>query len=161
VTETDKASARVEAIEVPAAVRELTAIEPIAYEDCFAVEPAPAAWRPAELAARAVLDEAPVKLRAALLQGWSSLGLRLDPESPDRILGWHLRRSNEDVAIVAADSPLGIAAELVFTRQGEEMIYATFVRLDGADARAAWAQIEPVHPPMVKRLLEGAAAAAG
>ena len=160
MTETQRTTARVEPIEVPAEVRALTEIGPISYEDGFLVEPAPEAWRPAELAARAVLGEAPARLRAALLEGWSQLGLRLGAGVGRQILGWRLRRSDEEVAILASDSPLGIDAELAFARQQDVFVYATFVRLDGEEAEAAWAEIEPVHPPMVQRLLERAAASA-
>ena len=152
---------RVEAIAVPAAVRSLTAIAPIAYEDAFRVAPAPAAWRPPEAAARAMLGATPPRLRAALLAGWSGLGLRLDAGSGREVLGWRLRRSDQEVAVLAADSPRGVAAELVFSPCEEALIYATFVRLETASAREAWAEIERFHQPMVRRLLERAATAGG
>lgn len=157
MTETEETAIRVEAIEVPAVVRGLTEIEPIGYEDAFRVTPAPEAWRPAEAAARAMLGEAPPKLRAALLAGWSGLGLRLEGSAGREILGWRLRRSDEEVAVFAADSPLGIAAELVFSRREDTLIYATLVHLGSGSARDAWAEIEPFHQPMVRRLLERAA----
>jgi hypothetical protein len=157
VTERDNSNMTIEQIGVPASARELTEVEPIDYEDAFLVDPAPAAWRPAEAAAQAVLGDAPAKLREALLAGWSSLGLRLGPDGGRQVLGWQLRRADPEVAVLAADSPLGIEAELVFARQGHALLYATFVRLDGESARAAWSQVEPVHPPMVRRLLERAA----
>jgi hypothetical protein len=103
----------VDQIEVPASTRELTEVEPIDYEDAFLVDPAPAAWRPAEAAAQAVLGDAPAKLREALLAGWSSLGLRLGADGGRQVLGWRLRRADPEV--------------------------------------------EPVHPPMVRRPVERAA----
>ena len=157
MTETGKAGVRVVRIAVPASARELTVVEAIDYEDAFRAEPGPAAGEPAVEAAEAVLGDAPANLRGALLGGWSSLGLRLGAGVGRQILGWRLRRADAEVAVLAADSPLGIAAELAFVRQGDALLYATFVRLDGEPARAAWAEVEPVHPPMVRRLLERAA----
>jgi hypothetical protein len=155
VTETRRTEVTVEQIEVPVSARGLTELEAADYEDAFLVEPAPG--RSAVEAAVAVIGDAPADLRQALLEGWSSLGLRLGAGVGRQVLGWRLRRGDEEVAVLAADSPLGIEAELVFARQGETLIYATFVRLEGERARAAWAEVEPFHPRMVRRLLERAA----
>jgi hypothetical protein len=157
VTEIEKTDVRVEPIAVPASLRELTELAAIDYEDAFLVEPGPAPGEAAAEAARAVLAGAPAELRAALLGGWSSLGLRLGAGVGAQILGWRLRRAEEEVAVLAADSPLGIEAELVFAHDRDALLYATLVRLEGEAARAAWAQVEPFHPPMVRGLLERAA----
>jgi len=151
----------VEQIEVPESARELTGLARIDYADAFRATPAPAAGRPPLEAARAVLAEAPANVRRALLAGWSLLGLRLDEGEGDgvRVLGWGLRWADDEVAVLASWSPLGIEAELIFEQTPGALLYATFVQLEGEEARAAWAGIEPVHPPMVQRLLERAAAA--
>ena len=156
MTKLQRIEPKVERIEVPASLRELAELATIDYEDAFLVEPWPVPV-PAAEAARAVLADAPAELRAALLAGWSSLGLRLGAGVGPQILGWRLRRAEAGVAVLAADSPLGIEAELAFARDGEVLLYATLVRLDSEGARAAWAEVEPFHPPMVRRLLERAA----
>ncbi len=147
----------VEQIPVPGQLRRLSELDRIDYEDAFLVAPAeprrsPEAW------AREVLASAPAEMRRALLAGWSSLGLRLDPEDERRVLGWQPRRSDREAAVLASDSPLGIAAELVFQLREGELLFATFVRLEGEEARAAWSRVEPVHPAVVRKLLERAAA---
>jgi hypothetical protein len=149
----------VEQIEVPASARELSGLARIDYADAFRAEPAPAAGRPPLEAARAVLADAPAKVRRTLLEGWSSLELRLGDGAGMQVLGWSLRWADDEVAVLAAESPLGIEAELIFEQTPGALVYATFVQLDGEGARAAWAGIEPVHPPIVQRLLERAAAA--
>lgn len=158
MTKLQRIEAKVEQIEVPASLRELAWLAAIDYEDAFRAAPQPAPGEPAAVAARAVLAHAPAELRAVLLAGWSSLGLRLGAGVGRQVLGWRLRRDEDQVAVLAADSPLGIEAELVFAREGDALLYATLVRLEGERARAAWAQVERFHPPMVRRLLERAAA---
>ncbi|MBS1878476.1 MAG: hypothetical protein JST31_03080 [Actinobacteria bacterium] len=154
MTETAIATTRVERIEVPRSSRELTVLAAVDYEDAFLVAPAPAGS--AVAAAVATLAEAPAELRQLLLAGWSALGLRLGAGVGRQVLGWRLRRGEDEVAVLAAASPLGIEAELVFARGPEALTYATFVRLRGERAGAAWAEIAPHHPPMVERLLRRA-----
>ncbi|HEY2715916.1 MAG TPA: hypothetical protein VGI73_06820 [Solirubrobacterales bacterium] len=146
----------VEQIEVPESARELTGLERIDYADAFRAAPAPATGRPPLEAARAVLAGAPANVRRALLAGWSLLGLRLGEGNGVRVLGWGLRWADDEVAVLAAESPLGIEAELVFEQTPGALLCATFVQLESEEARAAWAGIEPVHPPMVQSLLERA-----
>ncbi len=161
MTKTQRSGATVERIDVPQSARELTALTRVDYADAFRAEPGPAAGEPAIEAARTVLGDAPANLRQALLEGWSSLGLRLGAGVGVQVLGWHLRSADEEAAVLAASSPLGIEAELVFEQVPGALHFATFVRLEGEEAGAAWARIEAVHPPMVQRLLQRAVAAEG
>jgi hypothetical protein len=157
--ETHAPQAAVAQIRVTDELRDLTTLQGADYEDAFRAAPAPAPGRPALDAARAVLADAPADQRRLLLSGWAALGLRLGADAGRPVLGWRLRWADEEVAVLAADSPLGIEAELVFLREGGALLFATFVRLGSERAAAAWAEVEPFHPPMVRRLLERAAAA--
>ena len=149
----------VQQMAVPGWARGLTALGSVDYEDAFVVE-APAAARGGAVDwARAVLEQAPARLRHEVRGAWSALGLRLEPPgSDDAVLGWHLRREESEVAILAASSPLGIGGELVFARRPEGYLYGTFVSLADEEARRTWARVEPAHPAVVRELLELAAA---
>lgn len=156
MTEVGSFAVEVEQVAVAAQLRELTELRRVDYQDAFLVDPAEPERSP-ENWARAVIGDAPTGLRRALLTGWDSLGLRLGAGVGPQVLGWRLRRADEEAAVLAADSPLGIAAELVFRPLPGALLFATFVTLEGDEARAAWEEIETVHPSMVRRLLEGAA----
>ena len=47
--------------------------------------------------------------------------------------------------------------ELLFKRERDALLFATFVQHDNPVARAVWAGVEPVHVPIVRRVLEHAA----
>jgi hypothetical protein len=69
------------------------------------------------------------------------------------VLGWEVRRNTPDVALLGADSRFGLAAELLFRREGETVHFSTFVQLKNPVARAVWSRVEPVHEQVVPRLL--------
>jgi hypothetical protein len=95
--------------------------------------------------------------RNALSRGWSALGLRLGSTQPDRfVLGWEVRRSTPDVALLGASGRLGLSGELLFERQQHTLLFATFVQLENRIARALWARIAPRHRQVVRDLLEQA-----
>jgi hypothetical protein len=143
-------------IPVPADVRAASTLTRIDYADTFLAEVGPTGTRTAEAWARAVLEDAPLGRRSGLLAGWTALGLRLDLRGPDAVLGWPVRRSTPDAVLLGADSPAGIRAELLFTREPAALRFATLVQLDGRAARAAWPGVERIHVPTVLTLLHGA-----
>jgi hypothetical protein len=73
------------------------------------------------------------------------------------VLGWEVRRSTPEFALLGAGSRIGMPAELLFKRQPDTLLFATFVRQETPIARAVWARVEPVHRPIVRRILEQAA----
>jgi hypothetical protein len=148
---------RVRQIEVPDAVRSLSTLSHIDYEDAFLVETDAVEERTAEEWARAVLEEAPLKVRAKLLSGWSALGLKLDcARSGPSVLGWPIRESNPDFVLLGADSLVGMPGQLLFKRQDDSLLFATFVQQDNRVARTLWARTEPAHVPIVRQILEHA-----
>jgi hypothetical protein len=89
--------------------------------------------------------------------GWFALGLRLGSTRSDRfVLGWEVRRSTTDVALLGASSCLGLPAELLCKRQQQALLFATFVQQGNHIARAVCAGVAPVHRLVVRYLLERA-----
>lgn len=154
---TPRAPGTVRQIHVPATARALCTLSRVDYEDAFLVDIGPLGDRTAEQWARAILEDAPAIMRSALLRGWSALGLRLGPTRSDGfVLGWEVRRSTPDVALLGARSRLGLPAELLFQRQQQRLLVATFVQKENRIARAMWAGVEPMHRPIVRDVLERA-----
>ena len=80
-------------------------------------------------------------MRARLLRGWCLLGLRLgSPWSRRRVLGWQIRRSTPDFVLLAAGSRIGMPAELLFKRERDGLLFATFVQQRNPLARTIWAE---------------------
>jgi len=141
-------------VTLPPAARALGTLSHVDYEDAFLVETGPAQDRTGEQWARAILEDAPLRTREALARGWSVLGLRLGSAQPDRsVLGWEVRRSTPDAALLGASGRLGLSGELLFERQRHTLLFATFVQLDNPIARALWARIAPRHRQVVRDLL--------
>lgn len=149
---------RVHQVELPPDARSLSTLSRVDYEDAFLVETGPAVQdRTAERWARSMLEDAPAVVRGALPPGWFALGLRLGSPWNDRlVLGWEMRRSSPDFALFGARSHLGFLAELLFKRQRETLLFATFVQEQNGFARALWAGLGPPHRRVVRYLLEHA-----
>jgi Protein of unknown function (DUF2867) len=148
-------------VALPAASRSLSTLARVDYTDAFLVDTAPAQDRTAEQWARAMLEDAPADTRRALRRGWCALGLRLGSTRSDRrVLGWEVRRSSPDLVLLAAGSRVGMPAEVLFKRDQQTLLFATFVQQRNPVARAVWAAVAPGHRRVVQRLLERASAAA-
>ncbi len=148
---------RVRQVTMPPAARAFSTLPHVDYEDAFLVETGEAQDRTAEQWARAILEDAPASTRNALSRGWSMLGLRVGSTDPDRyVLGWELRRSTPDVALLGARGRLGLSGELLFERQQHTLLFATFVQLENAIGRALWSGIASRHLQVVRDLLEQA-----
>jgi hypothetical protein len=137
----------------PPAARTLSTLARVDYADAFLVSAT--SDRTAEDWARAVLDRAPAEARAALRRGWFALGLRLG-SARSGVLGWELRRNTPDVALLGARSRLGMPAEVLFKREPDGLLFATFVQHRNPLVRAVWAGVAPGHRRVVRRLLEAA-----
>ena len=144
-------------VTLPPAARALSTLPRVDYEDAFLVETGPAQDRTAEQWARAILEDAPASTRNALSKGWSRLGLRLGSTQSDRlVLGWEVRSSTPDAALLGASGRLGLSGELLFQRQPHTLFFATFVHLENRIARTLWAAIASRHRQVVRDLLEQA-----
>ena len=146
-------------ITLPPAARALSTLCHVDYEDAFRVETGPAHDRTGEQWARAILEGAPESMRSALSRGWSALGLRLGSTQSDRfVLGWQVRRSTPDLALLGASGRFGLSGELLFECRPHTLLFATFVQLDNRVARALCAGIAPRHRQVVRDLLSQASA---
>jgi hypothetical protein len=143
--------------DVPEASRALSTLSHIDYADAFTVDVDGAEERTAEQWARAVLEDAPAAVRRSLQSGWSAIGLKLGAAPPERsVLGWEIRHSTPDHILLGADSRIGMAGELLVRREHQALLFSTFVQQDSPVARTVWAGVEPVHVPIVRRILEHA-----
>ena len=140
---------------VPPAVLESSTLTRVDYADAFVVPTAEATSRTAEGWARAALEEAPLAVRTSLLSGWSALGLKMS-RSERSILGWEVRTSTPDLALLGAESHLGLRGRLLFKREPDAVLFSTLVQLDNPVARTVWAGVEAAHVRIVQRILEQA-----
>lgn len=143
-------------IALPPDARALSTLSRIDYEDAFLVEIGES-QRTGEQWARAILEGAPSVLRSRLRWSWAALGLKLSEPRADRgVLGWELRASTPEFALLGAGSRVGMPAELLFKRQQQRLLFATFVQHQNPIVRATWARVVPQHRHVVRYLLRGA-----
>ena len=139
---------------LPQATRALSRLPRVDYADAFRLSTGRATERSGEGWARAMLEDAPATTRQALRDGWRALGLRLGAvDDPARVLGWPVRDSAPDHAVLAAESRLGMRAELVFRCEPGALRFSTLVTLRNPLARLVWAAIARKHRRFVRHLL--------
>ena len=149
-------SVTVRQIALPPDARALSPLSRIDYEDAFAVTAE--VQHTAEEWVRAVLYDAPPRVRRRLRLGWTALGLNLGPPwSSDRVLGWKVKHSDPDFVLLAADSWLGFRGELLFGREPDGLLFATLVEQTNPAVRVLWAAITNRHQHVVRSLLTHAA----
>jgi hypothetical protein len=145
---------RVRQLAPPPAARALSTLPRVDYSDAFLVEFGSTPNWSAEQWARAVLAGAPVALKTNLLLGWWAIGLK--PTTTGSLLGWEIRVSTPDFVLLGRDSLIGMPGELLFKREPEALLFATFVYHANHIARAVWAAVEPTHVRIVRHVLEQA-----
>jgi hypothetical protein len=108
--------------------------------------------------ARAVWETAPRPVRWFLPAGWvGGLGLRLDRRPvEDRVLGRPIVRATPRAVVLAADSPLMTAHNVVGV-DATAMRWTTLVRFRGRLGRVLWTVAAPVHRVAMRLLLARAA----
>ncbi len=148
-------SGRAHGIDVPADARVLSVLARIDYEDATLIETELAEDLTGEEWARELLESAPAGMRHALRSGWAALGLKHGSTEDERlVLGWEVRRSSPDFALLAGSSRVGMPGEVLVKRQQDSLLVATFLRFENPAARAAWIPIAPGHRQIVRHLLE-------
>jgi Protein of unknown function (DUF2867) len=146
----------VDQIPLPDDARALSTLPRIDYADAFAVTAD--AQRSATEWVRAVVQDAPLRIRRDLWLGWIALGLKIGlPWSSDRVVGWKVKKSDPAVVLLAADSWLGFRGELLFRSEPDGLLFATLIQQSNPAARALWAAITPHHVRVVRSLLRHAA----
>jgi hypothetical protein len=152
-----EADARVTKIPVPQDARALSMLAHVDYEDAFVVRAASTEDRTAEQWIRALLEGAPGHVQRGLQSGWTAIGLKLGGTPSERLVaGWQIRHNEPEYVLLGAASRIGMPAELLLVRQRETLLFCTFVQQDNQMARTVWAGTEPLHVPIVRRLLERA-----
>jgi hypothetical protein len=158
LTSRPDAGSAVRQIAVAPDVLALSTLARVDYADAFLVEVGGAREHTAEHCARDVLEGASTSVRQNLKSGWDAIGLKLGGAGAEGcVLGWEIRRSTPDHVLLGAESRIGMPGELLFKRQEETLLFATFVQYDHHLARTVWARVEPVHVRTVRRVLEQAA----
>jgi hypothetical protein len=143
-------------VSLPDDARAFSTLPRIDYHDAFRVDSR--LDRTGEQWARAVLEDPPRRVRVRLLAGWTALGLRLGPPwSQHRVLGWRVERTAPSFVLLAARSWLGLRGELLFRREPDGLLFATFIRQSNPVARAVWGAIMTTHQEVVGSLLTHAA----
>jgi hypothetical protein len=146
-------AARIRQVDPPLDVQAISTLPVVDYADTFTVTGGPGECTP-EQWARAMLSSAPRPVRFKLVAGWTLLGLRLGIRPPgQRILGWRVRQRTPDHLLLGAGSRLGLPAELLFRREPDGLLFATFVRQRSRLARALWPRVVPGHQRTVAALL--------
>ncbi len=147
-------------IPAPQEARDLSTLSRIDYEDCFLVPIGSDVYEhTAEEWAREMIEGAPRATRESLIRGWRMIGLRNGPaDAPDRVLGWEIRRDEPDIVLLGARSWIGMSGELLFKREPEGILFATFISQGNPAAKLLWAPIGPNHRRIVSGLLAKAAA---
>jgi hypothetical protein len=141
-------------VAVPAAARALCTLSQIDYEDAFLVEAGAAQQPTASDWVKAVFDDAPIAVKVKLLLGWSAIGLiPAVNRSTESVLGWEIRTSTPDFVLLGRSSLIGMPGQLLFKREPDALLFATFVQHDNPVARTVWAATEPRHVPIVRDLL--------
>ncbi|HKP41055.1 hypothetical protein [Mycobacterium sp.] len=149
---------RARQVAVPAAARALCTLSHIDYEDAFLVEAGAARQPTASDWVKAFFDDAPIASKVKLLLGWSAIGLiPAMNRSAGSVLGWEIRASTSDFVLLGRSSLIGMPGQLLFKREPDALLFATFVQHDNPIARTVWAATEPQHVPIVHDLLEQAA----
>jgi hypothetical protein len=150
-----KTPGQVREVAVPPDALALTTLSRVDYTDAFRLEAGRTHDWTGEEWARAMLQGAPAATRTRLRRGWFALGVRLGSADDERrILGWAIRRSSPEFAVLAASSVIGMEAEVVCKREPRGVLVATFMRLDNPVARMVWAVVSPRHRKVLRHLIE-------
>jgi hypothetical protein len=146
-------TAVVRQVDLPSSAWALSTLPRIDYCDAFVFDVGSTHDESAEDLIREVLEGAPIAVRTQLLSGWSSIGLKVGKTSGRSVLGWRVRRSTPDHVLLGADSRIGMPGELLLKKEGDALLFATFVSQRNLIARAVWALLEPVHVRVVRDIL--------
>ncbi|HVX45063.1 MAG TPA: DUF2867 domain-containing protein [Mycobacteriales bacterium] len=107
---------------------------------------------------RAIFEYAPAPVRQFLRFGWWILRLRLAPPgSPGHVLGWPVAGSDEERAVLATTSGLGLEVRLVIERTDTQVSVTTLIHFTRRGGELVWKAVVPLHRLIIRRLLRRAA----
>ena len=149
-------TAEVRQVDPPSSARTLSTLARVDYCDAFLFDIGSTHDESAEELIREILEGAPLAVRTQLLSGWSAIGLKVGDTSERSVLGWEVRRTVPDHVLLGAESRIGMPGELLLKKEGDALLFATFVAQRNLIARAVWAVTEPVHVRVVRDILDQA-----
>ncbi len=149
-------TAEVRQMDLPSSARALSTLARIDYCGAFLFDVGSTHDESAEELIREILEGAPLAVRTQLLSGWSAIGLKVGNTSERSVLGWEVRRTVPDHVLLGAESRIGMPGELLLKKEGDALLFATFVAQRNLIARAIWAVTEPVHVRVVRDILSQA-----
>jgi len=149
-------------VALPPEALALSALSRVDYSDAFWLETRHVREKTGEEWARALLEDAPAATRMTLRRGWIALGVRLGTPEDERLgLGWTVRHSSPEFAVLAARSLIGLDAEVLVKREQDALLVATIMKLENPVARVVWAAVSPRHRRVVRHLVKEAGRRAG
>jgi hypothetical protein len=149
-------TAEVRQMDLPSSACALSTLARVDYCDAFLFDVGSTHDESAEELIREILEGAPLAVRTQLLSGWSAIGLKVGNTSERSVLGWEVRRTVPDHVLLGAESRIGMPGELLLKKEGDALLFATFVAQRNLIARAIWAVTEPVHVRVVRDILDQA-----
>ena len=149
-------TAELRQMDLPSSARALSTLARVDYCDAFLFDVGSTHDESAEELIREILEGAPLAVRTQLLSGWSAIGLKVGNTSERSVLGWEVRRTVPDHVLLGAESRIGMPGELLLKKEGDALLFATFVAQRNLIARAIWAVTEPVHVRVVRDILDQA-----
>ena len=134
------------------ALRSLSPLERIDYQEMFVAQATDAKQWSAEQWARAAI-EGPPAMRAFAPRLWGVLGLRMGPRpSPEYVNGWRITAQEDDwIRLETASTYATI--HVVVRVEADEVQEAMFIRYDHAIARPIWGVVGPFHRRAMPGLL--------
>jgi hypothetical protein len=142
---------RVRAVPVASGLIELAGLDHVDYSDAFEtrtpVRQTPEQW--GRLTVDCVQPALPRLIRAV----HTTLGFRLAPgDAPGQVLGWTIRRSDDDVFVLATGGGIGTARIVMETPPGR-VVFSTLIRFDSRASRPVWIGVKPLHRRVARYLL--------
>ena len=147
-------SPTVRQIPTPPEARALSSLASVDYSDAFIAMTDRAPELTAEEWMRRMLERAPNRFRLFAPAAWFSLGLKHGlPWSDETLLGWRVRRKEDDLILVGAESRVGSPAELLLRREADSIHFSTLAQIGNPVMKGVWAAIEKPHQRIVAQLL--------
>ncbi|QIS16658.1 hypothetical protein [Nocardia arthritidis] len=150
----DIGPSRVDIVNTDAEMLAVSTLTNIQHTDAHLLRIDHAPDRDAEQWARAVMEDVPAEVRAALERAWQVIALRLTPGGTDAIAGWSIAHNRPDYVLLQAESALGFEGQLLFQCRQSGLVLATFVQFHDPASRTVWERVLPAHLGFVRSLLE-------
>ncbi|WP_067690518.1 hypothetical protein [Nocardia jejuensis] len=154
----ERAETAVEAVEVDAELLAFSTLEDIHHGDAHLLFTDYSGDYSAEQWARIILENVPGETRIALERAWQIIALRLRAVgTAHTVAGWPIAHVDPEYVLLHTASDFGFEGQLLFRRNENSVLLATFVRFHDPAARAVWDRALPAHLGFVRTLLAASA----